>query len=55
MAIKSTSKVNLLLSMVAIICGVLCLSYCITNLVPIFEIKESFIEIIRSMKGGVAE
>jgi len=53
LAIRSTSKMSLLLSVVAIVCGILCLFYCITNLVPIVEIRESFVEIIQNMKGGI--
>ena len=54
MAIKSTNKMSFLLSIVAIVSGILCLLYCITNLVPLVEIRESFVEIIDNMKGGEA-
>lgn len=53
MAIKSTSKMSFLLSIVAIVCGLLCLFYCLTNLLPVVEIRESFVEIIQNMKEGV--
>ncbi|PZX02990.1 hypothetical protein C7437_10886 [Psychrobacillus insolitus] len=51
---KSTSKVNLLLSIFAIVCGVLCLTYCAVNILPSIENNKSFMQIIRIMKGGLA-
>ena len=54
LGIKSTSKVNLFLSIFAIVCGVLCLSYCVVNILPSIENNKSFMQIIRIMKGGVS-
>ncbi|MFJ5771074.1 hypothetical protein [Psychrobacillus sp. NPDC093180] len=53
MAIKSTSKWSLLLSILAIACGIICLTYCLANWMPLIEIKESFVQIIQNMRGGV--
>lgn len=41
------------MSIVAIGCGMLCISYCVVNMIPLIETSERFVQIIRMMKGSV--